>query len=395
MVSRFHEKTHGLRNLGSRRRSLTTASDLIIIKIQRPHRSSRMSIWNKILAWFVGITALAFFYLAARTLQTHAYWKKTAQSFEQAIKKVDADNKKLLEGDPKAAQVGIRQINIELDKVLLDRRRVWTNCEAKARVGREDGSAEVLVTIDRPDPPGIADNTVLYAFEETPVEKRGRYLGEFKVTKVAGKDVTLAPTSMLNTRELDRLAVAKQPWILYEIMPRDNHETLARLSGDQKKAMLPADTLQEYLKDGKPADKDDPAERVADGNYVRQLRDYQVLFDNDVENRTVMDQRLKAVTQDTNLLKVALDQAQKQEEVCKADIATAKEELAKITRERTLVADVSKAIDAKVAEVGAEISKLLEKNQAMAGHIAQQQLDAAERIDQRTRAMAQSGTRGR
>jgi hypothetical protein len=354
-----------------------------------------MSIWNKILAWFVGITALAFFYLAARTLQTHAYWKKTAQSFEQAIKKVDADNKKLLEGDPKAAQVGIRQINIELDKVLLDRRRVWTNCEAKARVGREDGSAEVLVTIDRPDPPGIADNTVLYAFEETPVEKRGRYLGEFKVTKVAGKEVTLAPTSMLNTRELDRLAVAKQPWILYEIMPRDNHETLARLSDDQKKAMLPVDTLQEYLKDGKPADKDDPAERVADGAYVRQLRDYQVLFDNDVENRTVMDQRLKAVTQDTNLLKVALDQAQKQEEVCKADIATAKEELAKITRERTLVADVSKAIDAKVAEVRAEISKLLEKNQAMAGHIAQQQLEAAERIDQRTRAMAQSGTRGR
>jgi septal ring factor EnvC (AmiA/AmiB activator) len=159
--------------------------------------------------------------------------------------------------------------------------------------------------------------------------------------------------------------------------------------------MLPAHSLPEYLKDGKPTDKDDPADRVADGKYVRPLRDYQVLFDNDVENRTVMDQRLKAVAQDANLVKDAVDQAQKQEEACKTDIATAKVELAKITRERNLAADVSKAIDSKAAEVRSEISKLLEKNQAMAGHIAQQQLEAAERIDQRTRAMAQSGTRGR
>jgi hypothetical protein len=353
-----------------------------------------MSIWNKILVWFVGVAALAFFYLGARTLQTHAYWKKTAQKFEQAIAKVNADNKRLVDGDPAAGQMGIRQVNIELDKVLMDRRRVWTNCEAKARVG-QNGSAEVNVSIDKPDPSGIAENTVLYAFEETPVEKHGRYLGEFKVMKAAGKDVTLAPTSLLNARELDRLAVAKQPWVLYEIMPRDNHEAIARLSDDQKKVMLPAETLQEYVKEGQPADKDDPADRVVDGKYVRPLRDYQVVFDNDIEARTVMDQRLKAVAQDIALVKDAVDQAQKQEESCKVDIAAVGEELAKITRERTLVADVSKAITTKLAETQTEISKLLEKNQAMAGRIAQQQLEAAERIDQRTRAMAQSGTRGR
>ena len=39
----------------------------------------------------------------------------------------------------------------------------------------------------------------------------------------------------------------------------------------------------------------------------------------------------------------------------------------------------------------AAIARFIEKNQAMAGQIAKYQLEAAERIDQRTRAMAQSG----
>ena len=69
--------------------------------------------------------------------------------------------------------------------------------------------------------------------------------------------------------------------------------------------------------------------------------------------------------------------------------------MAKFAGERNLVADLSKAIEQKLEEVQADISKLLEKNQAMAGRIAKQQLEAARRIDQRTRAMAQSGTGGR
>ena len=194
-----------------------------------------MSIWNKILAWLVGVTALAFFYLAARTLETHAYWMKTAQSFQSAIKKLDKENETFLEGDSKAGQVGIRQASIELDTVLLERRRVWTNCEAKPRVG----AADVNVTIDKPDPPGIAENTVLYAFEETPVDKRGRYLGEFKVTKAVGKDVTLTPTSILNARELDRLAVATKPWILYEVMPSDSRVAFAGLTNRRKPCCPP------------------------------------------------------------------------------------------------------------------------------------------------------------
>ena len=45
--------------------------------------------------------------------------------------------------------------------------------------------------------------------------------------------------------------------------------------------MLPADSLQEYLKDGKPAEKDDPKESVVDGKYVRPLLDYNIVFTNE------------------------------------------------------------------------------------------------------------------
>ena len=98
-----------------------------------------------------------------------------AQSHEQAIDKVRAENRKLIEGDPKAtelSQMGIRQVRMELDKLLwtaagrgsiASRRSKWP----RRRHGRDHRDHR------EPDPPGIADKTVLYAFEEADVQKRG------------------------------------------------------------------------------------------------------------------------------------------------------------------------------------------------------------------------------
>ena len=55
---------------------------------------------------------------------------------------------------------------------------------SKVKLNPQDGTAEITVTIDHPDPNGIAENTVLYGFEEADVQSKGRYLGEFKVTNV-------------------------------------------------------------------------------------------------------------------------------------------------------------------------------------------------------------------
>ena len=52
--------------------------------------------------------------------------------------------------------------------------------------------------------------------------------------------------------------------------------------------------MQDYLKDGKPAAKDDPPEYVVDGKYVRPLVDYGVVFDDERENRMLLADAIEA-----------------------------------------------------------------------------------------------------
>ena len=160
-----------------------------------------MSIWNKILVWVIGVACLALFYMAARTLKTHQYWRELARKYER-------EDQAGAGGEPRAARrrgepgqrPGIRQRRIELNKLLLDRHRTWFKCDPKVKLNREEGTAEITVTVDQPDPHGIAENTVLYGFEEADVQSKGRYLGEFKVTKADEKQktVVLVPTLPLS-----------------------------------------------------------------------------------------------------------------------------------------------------------------------------------------------------
>ena len=109
-----------------------------------------------------------------------------------------------VEKDGKLVEPGIRQVRLDLYKLLVDRRRAWFNCPARVnRLDRVEGTAEITVTIDKPAPHGIAEKTVLYAFEDADARQKGRYLGEFVVAKVADKQITLAPAVKLIPREID------------------------------------------------------------------------------------------------------------------------------------------------------------------------------------------------
>ena len=58
---------------------------------------------------------------------------------------------------------------------------------------------------------------------------------------------------------------SKGPWVLYEMMPTDEHEVFANLTEDQKKGIP-----DEFLKDG---------QYDADGKkFERPLRDYLAIF---------------------------------------------------------------------------------------------------------------------
>jgi hypothetical protein len=351
-----------------------------------------MSIWNKVLLWVIGLASLALFYMAARTLQTHRYWGDLATKFDRAIRQVQQENQRLAEGVP-GGQPGIRQVRAELSDLLLDRRRAWFNCDPRVKLDRQGGTAEITLTVSKPDPNGIVEKTILYAFEEAGVQKGGRYLGEFKVTKTdeKRKQVTVVPNSLFSADELDRLGTSKGPWEIYQIMPRDNRDVLALLTDEQKKAMFPAETWQEYRKDGKPADKGDPKDRVVDGKYVRLLRDYQVLLSASRGQRTLLVDQIDASTRDKKLLDDALAQAKEQEAALQQELAAARAEAKKFAAERDAVKGYRELLERELKAVEASDSDLIKANKDMAGKMAQRQLEAARRIDERTRAMAQSG----
>ncbi len=367
-----------------------------------------MCIWNKILVGLICLAAPFLFYMSARMLKTDQNWSGEAARLTEDLKKANTEHEQLMEGVEKpdgTVEPGLRQLRIELHRLLVDRRRAWANCIPSIKLGSD--TAEVTLTIDAPAPHGIADKTVLYAFEEPKKEEpgakqkgekpekpeKGRYLGEFAVTKQSGKQITIVPTKRLTPRERDKLAQAekdKNAWRLYELMPQDKRYIFAALTDEQKRSLLPAASVDEYIKDGKPASPDDVADRVVDGKYVRQLHDYNILFNSEYEQETLLRDSIEAATRDKKLMDDALALGRQQEEACKKDIASATEDRAKDYRERDVVAAQLKILQEKVAAMQAAVARLIEWNRAMAGQIAKFQLEAARRIDRRTQAMARS-----
>ena len=159
--------------------------------------------------------------------------------------------------------------------------------------------------------------------------------------------------------------------------------------------MLPAASLPEYVKDGKPAAPDDPKERVQGGKYVRQLRDFGVLLAAAQMRRILLNDSIEAGKKDKQLVDDALADAREQEEACKKDIAAAAKDLKKAVGQRDEVAAYNERLEKKLAAMQALVARLTATNQAMAGRMAKYQLQAAERIDARTRAMAQSAAERR
>jgi hypothetical protein len=366
-----------------------------------------MSIWNKVLVGVISFACLFLFYMATRALKTQIAWSDCARQHEARIQTLEKQNRELMEGTD--TEPGIRKLRIQLNELLVDRRRMWLGCQPTPRSpNRNAGTVEVPMAVAQvnskgePVPHGIAQGTILYAFEELNVKDKGQvlgdfdvgqYLGEFAVSAAKPNDnkVTLVPTSTLNASEVDRIVKAKRPWVLCELLPRDNHEIFASLSDDEKKKLLPADSLRDYLKDGKPAEKDDPKDCVVDGNYVRPLYDYGILFNDEHENRMLLGDAIFTLQQDRQLVVAALQGARALVDACATEVAATKADKEKMEHERDLVDAHRKNLEKNLGDMEAWIARLTKLNQAMAGRIAKLQLEAVQRIDQRTREMAHSG----
>jgi hypothetical protein len=300
-----------------------------------------MSIWNKVLLWLIGLASLGFIYLAARTLQTHAYWMDTAQKLEKSIERVKEENRILREGD--ATQPGIAKLRIELHKLLVDRPKIWANCPTQVNIDKAKNTATILAGINMPTPHGIAADSRLYAFEQPANGNPGRYLGEFNVTKAEEKQILLEPAFQLGELDKKNLSEARAPWTFYDSMPQSP------------------------------------------------LRDYAQLLDYGRRQNTILYDEIEAATRDKAMVEEGLADAQRQVQFAQNLMTELKSQLAKKTREVDSVAKLRKLLEDKLASITGAVDRLIEENKAMAGQIAQKQLEATRRIDARTRAMAQNG----
>lgn len=348
-----------------------------------------MSIWSKILVGLVFVATLPLFYLAARALRTEQVWKTAAGTYVDPIEKTLQNNKLLLEGDDGSSggepRPGIRQKRVELHDMLVDRGRVWQNCAP----GQVTPAGEASVTVEMPDPSvphKIQDNMVVYVFDQRNVEEGGAYLGEFKVVGIAENQISLAPTMRLTQRELTRLAAAAAaPWVLYERMPGDRHETFAGSDPAQLAALMPGvppEVLDEFARDGQDAGPDDPPERVNNGKYERALRDY-ALYTHELHAQIAsLNDQIVAANTDKALAEKTRKDVERLVDLRKADIDDKLQpELVEAEAERDLVKKHHASLDKAIAAVQAEVLRLLSENQRLAAEYTAIQRDAARRID--------------
>jgi hypothetical protein len=415
-----------------------------------------MSIWNKVLIGLILLASIGFFILGARALKTHQYWQSEAERLEQELAwqrdrelvlmeglsapEVTAREERLEEigGDTATgfeqgkqeleelggqARMGLRQVQLALDEQLVDRGRVWRGCRPQPSPETAQ-TGQIKVIVELPRPHRITPNTVLWGFDELPLHQGGRYLGQFTVEGVDQTEVQLKPTVRMTGPALARLNQSAQrngaSWSLYEIMPRDNHTSLAALSEAELKAMLPEETVDEYVSDGQLTTLGDVKQRGlagdvvqvdasgevvkrnglevevqaenVEGMYVRQLRDYEELFRHAHIRLTEGTDRVNALTRNNNYIDASLQDARRQVQYRQEERdRLAEVELPQNVRQRDEVAAHLKAVQSEFAEIQKALAEAMKRAAGMVSEIARIQREATQIIDERTRAMAQAG----
>ncbi len=339
-----------------------------------------MSIWNKVLAGLILVTSVAFFYFALRALRTHQHWRELAQKHEAALEKTLQEQQALVWGSE--ATPGIRQVEAQLYRLNLCRGRAWRNAQPQ-KVDAATGEVTVVTPIgaahDKPQ------GTQLSVFLQASGQNPATYLGDFQIAAVSDKIWQLRPTRTLSPRELGRLQQASRGglWVLYERIPSMTPELLAEMTGGPVgEPEKPADASPKA--EGEPAK---PAAKPA-SPVLATMIDYRQVFDYYYMERSRLSDLIESAKNDLKGLTAAQSQADAEIKLLEAEIAKHKTMLAEAQRQRDAVAAHLQAVEAKRAEFESRVAQTIQENQATAQKLAQAQLEAARRIEERTRRTA-------
>jgi hypothetical protein len=241
--------------------------------------------WQNItLVTLLLLFSLLFFFLASKDLRIQQGWRTEIGKWEKAVNEAEKTLKETRQGQYDEAEhkwtipsLAERQRNVQA--IMQGRGRIWTGSGA---VG-PDGSIAVKI---EPATHGIAEKTILFAFEGMAAAQGAEFLGEYEASKVAGADVTLTPVLPLRPTEVQRIVATgkrppRRPIVLYEIMPTDDDKLYAEKSAAERIALfspeLSPEVKQEFVKDGGQPDANErDASRV--WRRVKALRSFDVTF---------------------------------------------------------------------------------------------------------------------
>lgn len=388
---------------------------LFLLSIAAAWLSARTWPVGQVILVYVIFLATGFYvYLSAKSLAVRQRYRTQVERLEVTLRELRAENAALEFGEETdqsgGAKVGgIRQIRNTLHLITLQRGRVWRDAAVAEPAGPE---GRLTVAIADPSPHGIQEDTILFAFEQGSVPDGARYLGEFQVVAAdpeAGT-VTLAPSLDMTGAQRERLTSSQMPWVLYEFLPQDSHDVFASLDEQALREILPADSVDGYLRHGQPAKADDPDDRiegvledgttaplevlrergeldkVVERRYVRPLRDYQYLFRELSRQRVVDREQIAQVERDTALLQGALERARqdiayRQDEKQKLDA-----DLEQLRAERDVLKDYLERLDAQVTNVQRALDATLRSNANLLSSLASYQLEISRRLEQQIEA---------
>lgn len=319
--------------------------------------------------------------------------------------------------DDDAAQIGgVRELEHQVRMLNRRRGRVWRNA-APQGVDRTNGQVAVRFPVATPvttEDEALPDETapatpaatppltlqvgaVVYAFEQGPpmTESEGlrQYLGEFRVLEVMGRDALLEPLDhlALDVNAAERLFNSSAPWIVYESMPADSLDLFADFSEEELRAMLPAASVEEYLRDGTPQqDDDDPARLegldadgrpVAEGEtpvkyrYRRQPRDYAFLFQDLDKQHAELIALIQSSTADLQKIEQALQEARGLENLRQDELQKMQSDFELLSRDRQEIEQYAQSLEQQITKAKRLLDEVLADNARMVAQLATVQGD--------------------
>jgi hypothetical protein len=267
-------------------------------------------------------------------------------------------------------------------------------------------TGRVPVTIPGPRPHGLEAEAIVFAFEQGPPNPadpdQGRqYLGEFRVVESREDGVTLESVQRLDNRTGGRLVRSGQnpqtTWRLYETMPSDRHELFAGMNEEELKALLPAASLNEYVRHGGPTTPDDDEyhraafdeqdHRVAlddaakvEERFDRPLRDYTYVFSELLRQRTLQLAERAGLIEDRNRLNAAQENAQKLTAHREQELTALGKDRELMERDRQVIEKLRTAVVAKLEMVRQMVAELIPANAELAERLVQVQLERVREV---------------